>query len=74
MPLTANSTADVLELGTLRIVWNVAFGPMTILGQTYRFSNFYFLGPEVADYDPGDTDWTPPTIDLTTVPRFVPAP
>lgn len=74
VPLTANSAADVLELGDLRIAWYVAFGPMTILGQTYRFNSFYFLGPDVADYNPADPDWTPPEVDLTTVARFIPAP
>ncbi|WP_061004284.1 hypothetical protein [Mycolicibacterium mucogenicum] len=74
VPLTANNTADVLELGTLRIAWQVAFGSMTILGQTYRFNSFYFLGPTVTDYDPDDEDWTPPEVDLTTVARFNPAP
>lgn len=74
VPLTANNTADVLELGALRIAWQVAFGPMTMLGQTYRFSSFYFLGPTVPTYDPEDPDWVPPTVDLTTVDRFVPAP
>ena len=73
VPLLANDPADVLQLGTNRIAWRVEFGPMTILGTTYRYSGFYFLGPLVAGYDPEDPEWTPPTVDLTTVGRFVPA-
>lgn len=72
VPLIANDDTDALELGSDRIAWRVEFGPMTILGVPYRFSGFYFLGPTVAGYDAEDENWTPPTVDLTTVPRFVP--
>jgi hypothetical protein len=73
VPLLANDAADTLELGTNRIAWRVEFGPMTILGKQYRFSGFYFLGPTVTSYDPDDPDWSPLSVDLTTVGRFVPA-
>lgn len=74
VPLIGNDDADTLELGTNRIAWRVEFGPMTILGTQYRFAGFYFLGPTITGYDPGDPEWAPPAVDLTTVGRFVPAP
>ncbi|QEA10800.1 virion protein [Mycobacterium phage Weirdo19] len=71
VPLLANSAALQLPEGS-RLVWRVEFGPITILGNTYRYTGFHFEAPTITDHEA--PEWEPPIVDLTTVARFTPAP
>lgn len=64
--LLAKSAA--LGLGTGKLLCDVKFGPATILGKQWKFSDFTFEAPTVETYDPDN----PTKIDLTTVARYVP--
>ncbi len=68
--MLANSA--VLQLATgYKLVCRVGFGTIKALGKEHKFDRFWFVAPIITDCTtaPG---WTPPTIDLATVERFMP--
>ncbi len=69
--LIANAAALQLPDGH-RLIWRVDFGDVSMLGRKHRYRGFYFEAPTVTDY--GDPEWTRPSVDLTTIERFTPAP
>ncbi|MCU8693950.1 hypothetical protein OE265_20880 [Mycobacteroides abscessus] len=70
LDMIANSTALQLASG-YKLVYQVQFGTMKVLGKEHTFGSFWFVAPTVADFTTEPT-WTPPTIDLTVVERFTP--
>jgi hypothetical protein len=72
VPLLANSELLELAAGT-ELVWRVEFGPVTILGASYTYAGFYFKPPTITAAAYAAPAWEAPEVDLTTVPRFIPA-